>query len=201
MLSTSASNASVPYEQAGPANLGLVAKGGVLATWMVPIANNCENGTVKTMEGITMECPSQGMNCTDGCLFDLEADEGETNDLAKDPGYADILAGMMAKLKKYQQPYDPATKEGLFKPIRNGANELCAPGGEAADICGDDYCSDDPAAYAEGCDAEHPCEVCPPGTPDCKTTIRLKGCTSKAFCKRITEDTGFYTWALEKNPE
>jgi len=41
---------------------------------------------------------TEGYNCLHGCLFNLDEDPNETNDLGKDPAYADIHGAMKLKL-------------------------------------------------------------------------------------------------------
>merc|ERR1712032_579886 len=65
----------------------------------------------------TIKC-SKGMDCTKGCLFNLEDDPNEENDVAaQNP---QILASMMAKLMKHSKLWTADEPWGVFNPIRNG---------------------------------------------------------------------------------
>jgi arylsulfatase I/J len=193
-------------KRAGPPDQpGLVAAGGFISTW----ATTCDvidSSGFSREYGFDMSCPGPGMDCREGCLFDLDNDPEEMYNVAEK--YPDVLAMMKEKMAAYGKKWDPAnpsqggsyTNQGIFNPIRNGATKDCKPGvGMYADICGSDYCSDSEWAYDPSCYPN--CKVCPPQEPGCKDDgkddpkkIALKGCTSPDTCHKFTHETGFYSW-------
>lgn len=78
-----------------------------------------------------------GMNCSNGCLFNLEDDPTETNDVSADQ--PEILASMWAKLKNHSKLWTPKEPWGVFNPIRNGADPRYHGG---PDKCTGDECTD-----------------------------------------------------------
>ena len=173
------------------------------------IAASCGLGNSEAdniIAGYELQCPSPGMDCSNGCLYDLENDPSESTNLAQNPDYADILKNMTRMLAEKSTPWSPTNPQGVFNPPRNGFNKDCAPGGNLSHICGADYCSDELEAYNTSCYPN--CFVCPPGEccdkKDCPAgqapveKIRLKGCTSVEQCHTMAYKTGFYSWVAEK---
>lgn len=196
--------------RAGPPDQpGLAAKGGFYSTWAI----TCESSVIDDLSnqyGLSIECPGVGMDCREGCLFDLDNDPEELYDVADK--HPEVLATMKEKLQAYSKKWDPAnpsqgssyTNQGIFNPIRNGATKDCRPVvGKDAAICGSDYCSDSEWAYDPSCYPN--CMVCPPQEAGCVDSVKddpmneakkisLKGCSSIETCHKFTHETGFYSW-------
>eukprot|EP00930_Biecheleria_cincta_P055119 TRINITY_DN41481_c0_g1_i1.p1 TRINITY_DN41481_c0_g1~~TRINITY_DN41481_c0_g1_i1.p1 ORF type:complete len:642 (+),score=93.16 TRINITY_DN41481_c0_g1_i1:50-1975(+) len=83
----------------------------------------------------TFNC-SAGMDCTNGCLFNLEEDPNEENDVsAENP---EIVAHLKAKLKKNTKLWTKEEPWGVFNPIRNGED----PRYDGPDKCSGNGCTD-----------------------------------------------------------
>jgi len=184
------------HGRAGPPDQpGLIAKGGFVSTWgsTCDVANDAG---IDAIFGYDLNCPDVGMNCVNGCLFNIDEDPAEMYDVSDK--YPEIKAELMAKLLSMASPWSPTNTNGVFNPLRNGDNPDCAPGGKYEAECGADYCSDDEAAYDPACASEEKgwCKVCAPGNAGCDESekIHLKGCTSLATCHKFTHETGFYSW-------
>mmetsp|Transcript_122681 Transcript_122681/g.273894 ORF Transcript_122681/g.273894 Transcript_122681/m.273894 type:complete len:667 (+) Transcript_122681:80-2080(+) len=82
----------------------------------------------------TINC-SYGLDCTKGCLFNLDEDPTETTDVREQN--PEIWAEMMAKLKNNSKEWTKEEKWGIFNPIRAGDD----PRYNGPDKCVDNTCT------------------------------------------------------------
>eukprot|EP00966_Prymnesium_polylepis_P137115 3168316-Prymnesium_polylepis.1 len=78
---------------------------------------------------------SAGLDCRNGCLFDIFDDPNERHDLASQ--LPEKLEQMMARLKTLSKPWTTDEPWGVFNPIRNGADSR-AP---LCDACSGNGCT------------------------------------------------------------
>jgi len=82
----------------------------------------------------TFNC-SAGLDCSKGCLFDLEEDPNEKTNVASNN--SEILTSMMAKLKNNSKLWTTEEPWGIFNPMRAGDD----PRYEGPDKCVGDSCT------------------------------------------------------------
>ncbi len=100
------SDEDVPYGKTG----GLIEQG----------TDHCRSGPVEGTKKGDKECP-------DGCLFDLVADPGETNNLINDDKYADAIKEMTRALEKAGREAPPVNR--YFpepEPYKSKTSAICA---------------------------------------------------------------------------
>jgi arylsulfatase I/J len=190
-MRTTRQGRATPHDQPG-----LIAAAGFVNTWSTSCTELAEGALLDEHYGHELQCPSVGMNCLNGCLFNLDEDPQEMYDVADK--YPAIRDELMAKLNSMASAWTPDNPTGIFNPVRNGNNPDCAPGGKHEVECGADYCSDEEEAYNPSCASAELgwCKVCAPGNAGCDESekINLKGCTSLETCHKFTHETGFYSW-------
>jgi len=109
--------------------------GAVMSTWGPLCMKSKSSLPYPLNESKAIKC-SAGLNCTKGCLFNLEDDPSETHDLsAENP---EILASMMAELSRNSKLWTAEEPWGVFNPIRNGED----PRYHGPDECAGIECTD-----------------------------------------------------------
>jgi len=89
--------------------------GGLMGSWDTACAK--AKAGLDAQWAKSLNC-SAGLDCRNGCLFNLDVDPNEENEVGQEN--PEILASMMEKLKKGQKEWTKEEPWGIFNPIRGG---------------------------------------------------------------------------------